>query len=138
MEFERENDLMDQRQEMVDDAIDDAMGMEDETEGDEVVEQVLEEVGIDLRQAVSLLAILLERRAMLIISRWGKRHRVYRPMLLQRAGSRKLLEAAVLIQVMMTSKLGSIASEDDTALVSSKSGTRVLRRCFVRALVLHV
>lgn len=52
MEFEKENDIMDQRQEMMDDAIDDAT-MEDEGAEDEVVEQVLEEIGIDLRQAVS-------------------------------------------------------------------------------------
>jgi charged multivesicular body protein 2A len=53
MEFERENEMMDQRQEMMDDAVDDAMGVDDEAEGDEVVEQVLEEIGVDLRQAVS-------------------------------------------------------------------------------------
>src|ERR1700687_3650226 len=53
MEFERENDIMDQRQEMMDDAIDDVTGLEDEAEGEEVVEQVLEEIGVDLRQAVS-------------------------------------------------------------------------------------
>lgn len=52
MEFERENDIMEQRQEMMDDAIDDAMDMGLEEEGDEVVEQVLEEIGIDLSQAM--------------------------------------------------------------------------------------
>jgi charged multivesicular body protein 2A len=53
MEFERENDVMEQRQEMMDDAIDDAMDVGAEEEGDEVVEQVLEEIGVDLSQAVS-------------------------------------------------------------------------------------
>jgi charged multivesicular body protein 2A len=53
MEFERENDIMDQRQEMMDDAIDDITGVDEEEEGDLVVEQVLEEIGVDLRQAVS-------------------------------------------------------------------------------------
>jgi charged multivesicular body protein 2A len=53
MEFERENDIMEQRQEMVDDAIDDAMDVGIEEEGDEVVEQVLEEIGVDLSQSVS-------------------------------------------------------------------------------------
>ena len=53
MEFEKENDIMDQRQEMMDDAIDDMHG-DEEAEGDEVVEQVLEEIGVDLRQAVGL------------------------------------------------------------------------------------
>lgn len=55
MEFERENDIMDQRQEMMDDAIDDAMDTGVEEEGDEVVEQVLEEIGVDLSQSVSSL-----------------------------------------------------------------------------------
>jgi charged multivesicular body protein 2A len=54
MEFERENDIMEQRQEMMDDAVDDAMDVGIEEEGDEVVEQVLEEIGIDLNQAVGL------------------------------------------------------------------------------------
>jgi len=54
MEFERENDIMDQRQEMMDDAIDDITGVDEEEESDLVVEQVLEEIGVDLRQAVGL------------------------------------------------------------------------------------
>ena len=52
MEFEKENDIMDQRQEMMDDAIDDVTGIEDEEEGEEVVNQVLDEIGVDLGQAV--------------------------------------------------------------------------------------
>lgn len=52
MEFERENDIMEQRQEMMDDAIDDAMDVGAEEEGDEVVEQVLEEIGVDLNHAL--------------------------------------------------------------------------------------
>lgn len=52
MEFEKENDIMDQRQEMMDDAIDDVTGLEDEEEGEEVVKEVLDEIGIDLGQAV--------------------------------------------------------------------------------------
>lgn len=52
MEFERENDIMDQRQEMMDDAIDDITGVDEEEETDEIVEQVLEEIGVDLRQAM--------------------------------------------------------------------------------------
>lgn len=53
MEFERENDVMDQRQEMMDDAIDDVTGLEDEEEGEEVVKEVLDEIGVDLGQSVS-------------------------------------------------------------------------------------
>lgn len=52
MEFERENDIMEQRQEMMDDVMDDAMDVGVEEEGDEVVEQVLEEIGVDFNQAV--------------------------------------------------------------------------------------
>ncbi len=58
MEFERENDIMEQRQEMMDDAIDDAMDVGLEEEGDEVVEQVLEEIGVDLSQAVGFARML--------------------------------------------------------------------------------
>lgn len=54
MEFERENDIMDQRQEMMDDAIDDVTGLEDEEEGEEVVKEVLDEIGVDLGQSVSI------------------------------------------------------------------------------------
>ena len=52
MEFEKENDIMDQRQEMMDDAIDDVTGLEDEEEGEEVVREVLDEIGVDLGMAV--------------------------------------------------------------------------------------
>jgi hypothetical protein len=52
MEFEKENDIMDQRQEMMDDAIDDVTGLEDEEESEDVVNQVLDEIGIDLGAAV--------------------------------------------------------------------------------------
>jgi division protein CdvB (Snf7/Vps24/ESCRT-III family) len=51
MEFERENDMMDQRQEMMDDVMDDAFEDEEE-ETDEIVNQVLDEIGIDLSQSV--------------------------------------------------------------------------------------
>ncbi len=57
MEFEKENDIMDQRQEMMDDAIDDVTGLEDEEEGEEVVKEVLDEIGVDLGQAVGLVSM---------------------------------------------------------------------------------
>lgn len=56
-QFERENAIMDQRQEMMDDAIDDVTGLEDEDEEDEVVNRVLDEIGVDLSQAVSSLSV---------------------------------------------------------------------------------
>ncbi|KAI7628549.1 hypothetical protein KC319_g17104, partial [Hortaea werneckii] len=53
MEFEKENDIMDQRQDMMDDAIDDVTGLEDdEEEGEEVVNKVLDEIGVDLGQSL--------------------------------------------------------------------------------------
>ena len=58
MEFERENDIMDQRSEMMDDAIDDVAGLEDEQEGEEVIKEVLDEIGVDLGQSVRALVLL--------------------------------------------------------------------------------
>ncbi|KAJ6006055.1 hypothetical protein N7451_003999 [Penicillium sp. IBT 35674x] len=52
MEFERENEVMDERQEMMDDAIDEATGMEgEEEEGEDIVKEVLDEIGVDLGQS---------------------------------------------------------------------------------------
>merc|ERR1711964_482698 len=62
MEFERENDIMDQRQEMMDDAIDDVTGLEDEEEGEEVVNQV-DEIGVDLNQALGETPSGLQKQA---------------------------------------------------------------------------
>ena len=54
MDFERENDIMDQRQEMMEDAVDDAVGGEEEDiESDEIINKVLDEIGVDLKQMVS-------------------------------------------------------------------------------------
>lgn len=66
MEFERENDIMEQRQEMMDDAVDDAMDVGVEEEGDEVVEQVLEEIGVDLGQAVSTVSTFYLSRGIIL------------------------------------------------------------------------
>ncbi len=49
MEFEKQTEMMDMKQELMDDAIDDAMGDDmDEEEGDKIVTQVLDELGIEL------------------------------------------------------------------------------------------
>ncbi|KAI9836526.1 MAG: ESCRT-III subunit protein did4 [Thelocarpon superellum] len=63
MEFEKENDIMDQRQEMMDDAIDDVTGLEDEAEGEEVVKEVLDEIGVDLGQALGETPSGIEKNA---------------------------------------------------------------------------
>lgn len=93
MEFEKENDIMDQRQEMMDDAIDDVTGLEDEEEGEEVVKEVLDEIGVDLGQAVGKhpveLRATVDRQldsyimssTLTILSRWAKHQLVYRRML---------------------------------------------------------
>ena len=49
MEFEKQSEIMDMKEEMMDDAIDSAMGDDDdEEEGDKIVTQVLDELGIEL------------------------------------------------------------------------------------------
>lgn len=50
MEFEKQSDLMDQRQEFMDEAIDNVMGdeLEENEDADEIVNKVLDEIGIDL------------------------------------------------------------------------------------------
>lgn len=54
MEFERESDMMDMKEGMMSDAVDDVMDdMEDEEEeGDKILKQVLDEIGVDLSQKV--------------------------------------------------------------------------------------
>jgi charged multivesicular body protein 2A len=61
MEFERENEIMDERQEMMDDAIDEVTGLEDEEESEDIVKEVLDEIGVDLGQAVCHLQMTSER-----------------------------------------------------------------------------
>jgi len=56
MDFERESDMMDMKEDMMSDAVDDVMDdMEDEEEeGDKILKQVLDEIGVDLSQKVRL------------------------------------------------------------------------------------
>lgn len=52
MEFEKESEIMDMKEEMISDTMDDVMGdEEDDEETDNIVNQVLDEIGIDLGQA---------------------------------------------------------------------------------------
>ena len=54
-EFEKESATMDMKEEMMSDAVDDVMdeGLDDEeAEGDLILKQVLEEIGVDLSQQV--------------------------------------------------------------------------------------
>jgi hypothetical protein len=103
MEFEKENDIMDQRQEMMDDAIDDVTGLEDEAEGEEVVEQVLEEIGIDLKNAVSWQILCpLVREDIDCCDRWAKLPKVFRVKLLRKAGLRRLLAEVGRVRILET------------------------------------
>lgn len=109
MEFERENDIMDQRQEMMDDAIDDMNGPEEEGETDEVVEQVLEEIGVDLKAAVRCPAHL--GAIQLTYHRWVRHRVAYRVRRCRRRESPKQLaeEVVRLILETMIYRLGLTA-----------------------------
>merc|ERR1712226_1458894 len=48
MEFEKQNEMMDMKSEMITDAIDDAMGASDEEEEDQVLNQVVGELGLSI------------------------------------------------------------------------------------------
>jgi len=49
MEFEKQSEIMEMKEEMMNDAIDDAMGDEDdEEEGEAIVNQVLDELGLQV------------------------------------------------------------------------------------------
>jgi charged multivesicular body protein 2A len=52
MDFQRENELMDMRQEAMDDAIDEVTGLDDEEESEDIVNQVLDEIGVNLGQSL--------------------------------------------------------------------------------------
>ena len=52
MDFQRESDMMEFREDMMSDAIDDVNGLEDEEESDEVVNQVLDEIGVEMEGSV--------------------------------------------------------------------------------------
>lgn len=54
MEFEKESDILDMKGEMMSDTIDEAIGEEDdEEEQNAIVDQVLDEIGIDILVPVS-------------------------------------------------------------------------------------
>ncbi|KAF9245746.1 vacuolar sorting protein DID4 [Melanogaster broomeanus] len=55
-DFEKENSMMDMKEEMMSDAVDDVMDDEvedEESEGDKILQQVLEEIGVDLSQQLT-------------------------------------------------------------------------------------
>jgi len=54
-EFEKQSEVMDMKEEMMNDAMDDALGDDDEEESDVVVSQILDELGLQLRDQLSVL-----------------------------------------------------------------------------------
>lgn len=118
MEFEKENDIMDQRQEMMDDAIDDVTGLEDdEVEGEEVVNQVLDEIGVDLGQSVSCDVFgewELEANEWFSLGKHRKACKDRRP---QKAESRRRWEVVVRIRETMICRHGWTAYGDDLCMV---------------------
>lgn len=123
MEFERENDIMEQRQEMMDDAVDDAMDVGIEEEGDEVVEQVLEEIGIDLNQAVRLHSYPISGPMRNMTDRWnnslGRLQPPWATLPCPKARLRKPLgpEAVAVTRSMMTFRPDSTAFESKRLLL---------------------
>lgn len=111
MEFEKENDIMDQRQEMMDDAIDDATGLEDEEESEDVVNQVLDEIGIDLGQAVRSTFALT--KYVLIFYSSARPPVAYKRVQCLKLGSPRLSAVEELIRVMTTSRPGWTAYGDE-------------------------
>jgi hypothetical protein len=121
MEFERENEVMDERQEMMDDAIDEATGMEgEEEEGEDIVKEVLDEIGVDLGQSVRF-SIYIRKYASCAdrFHSWVKHLRTYnKPKPPAKLPLRKplvvvVVAEAALMLVMMTSKPGWTAFDDD-------------------------
>jgi charged multivesicular body protein 2A len=63
-EFERESATMDMKEEMMSDAVDDVMDDEledEEEEGDKILRQVLDEIGVGISQQVRLIAPVMSR-----------------------------------------------------------------------------
>lgn len=93
MDFERENDMMEQRQEIMDDAVDEAMGVDDEAESEDVINEVLDEIGVDLGQSVQSL-VHDHNLDTLTLSRCQKRPLAYKALLYRKGGSHKPLAAS--------------------------------------------
>ena len=119
MEFEKENDIMDQRQEMMDDAIDDVTGLEDEEEGEEVVKEVLDEIGVDLGQAVCFAVSGISGRnrqeGLIQNRRWARRRKVYRRMLSLKAESRKPSVVVAAVEGVVEQRTMTICKQGWTA-----------------------
>lgn len=77
-DFEKESSTMDMKEEMMSDAVDDAMEAEDEgegeeMEGDKILKEVLDEIGMSMNEAVCLCSCPFHRPASLDLF-WCIRH----------------------------------------------------------------
>ena len=84
-EFEKESSTMDMKEEMMSDAVDDAMEAEDEgegeeMEGDKILKEVLDEIGMNMNEAVRLIPLIyIEDTGLFRLSAlWGIGQRVTR------------------------------------------------------------
>lgn len=127
MEFERENEIMDERQEMMDDAIDEATGLEDEEESEDIVKEVLDEIGVDLSQEVRLYVLspfislgypVKVTDANTHRNSWAKLQQGYKRRLSVKRESRKQLVAGK-TRAMTIFKQGLTAFDDDSDLRST-------------------
>lgn len=60
-EFEKESSMMDMKEEMMSDAVDDVMeddAEDEEEEGDKILREVLDEIGVNLSQQVTMMPSL--------------------------------------------------------------------------------
>lgn len=95
-DFERENDIMEQRQEMMEDAVDDALGdPAEEEESEEVVNQILDELGVEFNSKVSRFCSGISLTNM---NSWEKRQQAFKVLPCQKAVSLKQL-AVVLTMI---------------------------------------
>ncbi len=96
-DFERENDVMEQRQEMMEDAVDDALGdPAEEEESEETINQILDELGVEFNSKVCNMAIILSRLVLTCYS--SAQHQTgFSQMLFLKAVLLKLLEGPMMI-----------------------------------------
>lgn len=96
-DFERENDIMEQRQEMMEDAVDDALGdPAEEEESEETVNQILDELGVEFNSKVSHGERFLSR-LLLTLDSWVRRRQVYNRRPFQKVVLHKQLEEVMMI-----------------------------------------
>ena len=96
-DFERENDIMEQRQEMMEDAVDDALGdPAEEEESEETINQILDELGVEFKSKVSI-STNANRHLKLTTNSSAKPRVAFSQMLFPKDVLLRRLEAAMMI-----------------------------------------